>query len=326
MAPRVASGTQLSGLTVALTGGAGFVGSAIVTRIAAANHVRVLDLGLHGLATTDHLDAEVIQGDVRDADVVEHFVDGADVVIHLASIAGVRSVLSHPVDTVDTTLLGTQNVLRALASREIDRVVLFSTSEVAGRFAYNVAEDATMIGANVDELRWTYAATKLAGEFSAAAYHAQYGVPTVCLRPFNIYGPGQLGSGAIREFCRAAVRDEALTVRGDGSQIRAWCYIDDVVDAVELVCTRPEAVGRVFNVGNPRSVLTVAELAKTVVRLAESESIIRYAPATEVDVELRVPNISRARSQLGFEPKVDLDDGLLRTLTWYRQQALDVVA
>lgn len=314
--------TGLTGRTVALTGGAGFVGAAIVRRIAADNDARVLDLGLHGLDSAGPIDAEIVRGDVRDPKVVEEFVDGADIVIHLASIAGVRSVLSRPVDTADTTLLGTHNVLRAVASRSADRVVIFSTSEVAGRFAYNVAEDATLSGASVDELRWTYAATKLAGEFSAAAYHAQHGVPTVCLRPFNIYGPGQLGSGAVREFCRAAVRDAPLTVRGDGAQIRAWCYIDDVVDAVERACTVDAAVGKVFNIGNPRSVITVAELAKLVVRLAESSSSIDYVPTSEVDVELRVPNIDRARSLLGFEPKVDLQQGLLLALDWYRRQAV----
>jgi nucleoside-diphosphate-sugar epimerase len=302
------------------------VGSALVRRFADANHIRVLDLGLHGQSGTGDAGIEIVTGDVRDPAAIEKFVEGADVVIHLASIAGVHSVLTRPVDTADTTLLGTQNVLRAVASRHVERLVIFSTSEVAGRFAYNVAEDATMSGASVDELRWTYAATKLAGEFSAAAYHAQYGVPAISLRPFNIYGPGQLGSGAIREFCRRAVRGETLTVRGDGSQIRAWCYIEDIVDAVELVCLRDEAVGKVFNVGNPRSVVTVAELAKLVVRLAESDSAIEHVPTTEVDVELRVPNIERARTLLDFEPKVDLDEGLLLTLEWFREQALDQAA
>jgi nucleoside-diphosphate-sugar epimerase len=289
-----------------------------VDRIAASNDVRILDLGLHAASDASTLNAETVVGDVRDPDVIEEFVDGADVLIHLASIAGVQSVLSHPVDTAETTLLGTHNVLRAVASRNVRRVVIFSTSEVAGRFAYNAAESATMSGASVDELRWIYAATKLAGEFTAAAYHAQFGVPTVCLRPFNIYGPGQLGSGAVREFCRAAVRGKQLTVRGEGAQIRAWCYIDDVVECVDLACTHDAAVGKVFNVGNPRSVVTVSELAKLVVRLAESNSAIEYVPTTEVDVELRVPDISRARALLGFEPNVDLDEGLLRSLDWYR--------
>lgn len=317
---------KLLGKTIALTGGTGFVGAAIARRLAPGNELRLLDLGLHGQGAPEGVDATVVTADVRDADAVADFVAGADIVIHLASIAGVHSVLTKPVATVDTTLLGSLNVLRAAAANNAERVLLFSTSEVAGKFAYNAGEDATMSGTNVDELRWTYAATKLAGEFAAAAYHAEHGLPTVCLRPFNIYGPGQLGSGAIREFCRRAVRGEPLVVRGEGSQIRAWCYIDDVADFVELACLRDEAAGKVFNVGNPRSVVTVAELAKLVVRLAESSSEITYVPTTEVDVELRVPNITRARELLGFEPKVDLEEGLLHTLKWFRAQDRQAVA
>jgi nucleoside-diphosphate-sugar epimerase len=109
-------------------------------------------------------------------------------------------------------------------------------------------------------------------------------------------------------------------VRGDGAQIRAWCFIDDIVDSVELVCQKDAAVGKVFNVGNPRSVVTVSELAKLVVRLSASASEVQYVPTTEVDVELRVPDITRARELLGFEPKVDLDEGLLQTIAWFREQ------
>lgn len=305
--------------TIAITGGAGFVGSALVRRLASHNDVRILDMGVHGPVEVPGADVEAFRGDVRDAAAVADLVRGADLVLHLASIAGVSSVQRKPVATVDTTLLGTLNVLRAAAEHRPERVVIFSTSEVAGRFAYNVQEDATLTGASVEELRWTYAATKLAGEFAAAAYHAEHDVPTVCLRPFNIYGPGQLGSGAVREFVRAAIAGRPLHVRGDGAQIRAWCYIDDVVDAVELVCLRDAAAGKVFNVGNPRSVVTVSELAKLVKRLARSDSPIEYVPSQEVDVELRVPNISRARSVLGFEPKVDLDAGLLATIEWFRR-------
>jgi nucleoside-diphosphate-sugar epimerase len=169
-------------------------------------------------------------------------------------------------------------------------------------------------------MRWIYAAAKLASEFYARAYYTERGVRTVCLRPFNIYGPGQLGSGAIREFTQAALAGNPLLVNNEGAQIRAWCYIDDIVDAVELALTHEGAVGEVFNIGNPRSVVTVRELARLVVRLAESTSLLEHVASNEVDVQIRVPDISRARSLLGFEPKVDLDEGLLRTIEWFRRQ------
>lgn len=305
--------------TIALTGGAGFVGSALARAFAKHNRVITLDLGLHGNVSDDP-DEAVQFGDVRDYETVAGFVREADIVIHLASIAGVSSVLSHPVATLETAIYGTTNVLRAVRAHPVERVVIFSTSEVAGRFAYKVADDATMNGARVGELRWTYAAAKLAGEFAAAAYHFEHAVPTVCLRPFNIYGPGQLGVGAIRQFARAAVRNEPLIVHGDGSQIRAWCYIDDVVRAVASACIAESAIGTVFNIGDPRSVITVSELAKLIIRLAQSKSEIHYVQADEVDVELRVPNIDRARKVLGFDPRVDLDQGILRTLEWCREE------
>ncbi|MCA1587113.1 MAG: NAD-dependent epimerase/dehydratase family protein [Chloroflexi bacterium] len=310
--------SALRGRTIAVTGGAGFVGAALVRRLTPHNDVRILDMGLHGRIDVPGAGVQAVRGDVRDAAAVDAFVAGADVILHLASIAGVTSVKTNPVATVETTMLGTLNVLRAAAEHRPDRVVVFSTSEVAGRFAYNAKEDATLSGASIEELRWTYAATKLAGEFAAAAFHAEHGVPAISLRPFNIYGPGQLGFGAVREFVRASIAGRPLHVRGDGSQIRAWCFIDDVVDAVELVCLHDAAVGKVFNVGNPRSVVTVSELAKLVRRLAESDSPIEFVPTTEIDVELRIPNITRARTLLGFEPKIDLDDGLCRTIEWFR--------
>jgi UDP-glucose 4-epimerase len=313
---------RLEDRTIAITGGAGFVGSALTRRLGPGNTVRILDAGLHERREpVSGAGVEMLKGDVRDRQAVDRLVEGCDVVIHLASIAGVGAVLDRPSQTMDTAILGARNVLAAAAEAGgVERVVMFSTSEVAGRFAYNVQEETTFTGAHSGELRWTYAAAKLASEFYAQAYYAEHSVPAVCLRPFNIYGPGQLGVGAVREFVRAVVDEQPLKVKGEGSAIRAWCYIDDVVDAAELSCLRDNAVGQVFNIGNPRSVITVRELARLVARLADSDVPIEYVPSDEVDVELRIPDISRARQLLGFEPKVDLDEGLLRTIEWYRTE------
>jgi UDP-glucose 4-epimerase len=308
--------SSLTGRRIAITGGAGFIGTALVRRLAGPNEVRVLDLGIHGQPS--HASPEGVEtliGDVREPETVAAFVAGADIVIHLASIAGVKSVLRNPVSTMETILLGSHNVLRAVAvTPGVHRVIMFSTSEVAGRFAHNAAEDATMVGVRGGELRWTYAAAKLATEFEADAFHHERGVPTTCLRPFNVYGPGQLGSGAIREFVSRAVAGEPMEVRGDGSRVRCWCFVDDIVRAVELCCVREQAVGRTFNIGNPRTAISVYDLARLIKRIAGSASPLKFVDNLPVDVDSRVPDISRARTLLGFVPRVGLEEGIARTL------------
>jgi nucleoside-diphosphate-sugar epimerase len=135
-----------------------------------------------------------------------------------------------------------------------------------------------------------------------------------------VYGPGQIGGGAIRAFIEAALAGDDLIVRGDGSQIRAWCYVDDMVEAVELGLTRLEAIGQSFNIGNPRSAVTIFDLAQRVKRITGCPGEIRFEPLNYVDVELRIPNVEKARDALGFEAKVELDEGLERTIAWYRSR------
>jgi nucleoside-diphosphate-sugar epimerase len=219
-------------------------------------------------------------------------------------------------------LIGTYNVLEAAQATTdtVERLVDFSTSEVFGRHAYKVEEIHETAQGSVGEARWTYAVSKLAGEHLAHSYHDELGLPTVSVRPFNVYGPGQIGGGAIRAFIETVLAGEDLVIHGDGSQIRAWCYVDDMVDGLMLVLERPEAVGQVFNIGNPRSVVTVFDLAVRIRRLMETDVDITYRPLHYTDVEMRIPNVDKARTLLGWEPKVDLDDGLARTIAWYRER------
>ena len=314
----------ISGRRLLLTGGAGFIGSHITERLAADNEIVILDTlrrnALAPVGLDKHPHVKVIVGDVTDAAAVGEAMRGCDAVIHLASIAGVDTVLKNPVLTMRVSMLGTMNVLEAAtAAGGVKRLIDFSTSEVFGRYAYNVTEwDATTLGA-VGEARWTYAVAKLATEHLAMNYQKQYGLPTVSIRPFNIYGPRQVGEGAVHHFIVRALKGQPLHVHNDGAQIRAWCYVDDIVDGIMLALTRDEAVGHAFNIGNPRSTLTIYALAKEILRLASSSSHIEYVPWKQADVELRIPNIDKARELLAFKPKVDLEEGLLRTVYWYRR-------
>lgn len=317
--------SRLEGRTILLTGGAGFIGSTLARRLLPDNRVVVFDTGArNSLATSgvaDHPNLQLLIGDVMDPVAVREAMRGCTIVVHLAAIAGVDTVIKMPVTTMKVNLIGTYNVLEAaVAQGGMERFIDFSTSEVFGSYAYKVSEgDVTSLGA-VGEARWTYAVSKLATEHLSHNYRLQYGLPALSVRPFNIYGPGQVGEGAIHRFIVRALRGEDLEVHNDGSQIRAWCYVDDIVDAVMLALVRPEAVGQAFNVGNPRSVLTIYDLARMVLRLSGSASRLTFVNWPYTDVELRIPNIDKARRLLGFEPRVDLEDGLLRTLAWYRDR------
>ena len=219
--------------------------------------------------------------------------------------------------------VGTYNVLEAaLATGDtIERVVDFSTSEVFGQHAFNVQEGHVTTIGSVGEARWTYAVSKLAGEHMAHAYHAELGLPTTSVRPFNVYGPGQIGGGAIRAFIEAALAGRDLTIHGDGSQIRAWCYVDDMVDGTLLALEHPNAVGESFNIGNARSAVTIYDLAQRIKRITGCPGEIVFQPLHYTDVELRIPNVEKARDAARLRGAVELDEGLERTVAWYRQRA-----
>ncbi len=311
---------------VLITGGAGFIGTSLALRLLDSCEVVLLD-NLHRNALDEaglagRAGVRLIQGDVTDAEVVRRAVQGCRVVVHMASIAGVDTVMRQPVRTMQVALKGTMNVLEAaFEAGHVDRFIDFSTSEVFGQYAYKVTEGhVSQLGA-VGEARWTYAVSKLATEHLALSYHREYGFPACSIRPFNIYGPRQVGEGAIHHFIVRAVAGEDLLVHNDGSQIRSWCYIDDIVDGVVRAMERPEAVGHAFNIGNPRSTLTIYNLARVIVLLAGSRSNIRFVPWDFADVELRIPDIGKARAMLGYEPRVDLEEGLSRTIEWYRARA-----
>jgi nucleoside-diphosphate-sugar epimerase len=309
--------------TVFITGGAGFIGSTLARRLGDANRVILFD-NLHrdavkGSDLLDHEGVTLVRGDVRDAAALGAACKGATMFVHMASIAGVDTVMQRPVTTMEVALEGTMNALRA--SVELDglkRFIDFSTSEVFGRYAFRVQEgDVTSLGA-VGEARWTYAVSKLATEHLTHTYHKQHGLPGLSVRPFNVYGPRQVGEGAIHVFIRRALAGEPLEIHNEGDQIRSWCYIDDIIDGIVMCLETDGAVGNSFNLGNPRSTVTIYQLARMIVDLTGSSSEIRHVEWNFPDVELRIPDIGKARKLLGFSPRVELEDGLGRTIEWYR--------
>jgi len=316
----------LSGKRVLITGGAGFIGSTVARQLVDANTVIAAD-NLHrepGAGLLEHPNFELRQVDVMDADAIRELAQGVTHIVHCAAIAGVDTVRESPVRTMRVNMIGTYNVLEAaLATKDtLERLVEFSTSEVFGTHAINASEgNVTSIG-SVGEARWTYAVSKLAGEHMAHAYHRELGLPCVTVRPFNVYGPGQVGGGAIRAFTEAALAGRDLTIHGDGSQIRAWCYVDDMMRGVLVCLEHPAAVGESFNIGNARSTVTIYDLARRIKTLSGCPGEIVFQPLHYADVEIRIPNVEKARALLGFEAQVELDEGLERTIAWYREKSL----
>ena len=243
-----------------------------------------------------------------------------NIVIHLAAVAGIDTVIKSPVNTMKVNMIGTYNLLESLVNNmaDLDKVIDFSTSEVFGSYAYKVNEMNTTNLAPVGEARWTYSVSKLAAEHLSHSYFKEYKMPVVTVRPFNIYGPGQVGEGAIHQFVVKAISNEPIQVHGDGDQIRSWCYIDDFIHGIMLCLEKEEAIGQSFNIGNPRATVTIAMLAETIKRIANSDSEIKYVSKNYVDVELRIPSIEKAKELLGFSPKYDLTEGLSKTIDWYR--------
>jgi len=319
--------STISGKSIFITGGAGFIGSTLASILCESNRVVLFD-NLHRntvrhTGLLDHRNVTLVRGDILEYGAVKEAMRGADIVVHAAAIAGIDTVIKSPVKTMEVNMIGTANALRAAHANSVTgRFIDFSTSEVFGSMAYRVTESMQTVAGSAGEARWVYAVSKLAGEHLAHAYHREYGLPTVTLRPFNIYGPGQTGEGAIQVFIRRALQNEPITIHGDGTQIRAWCYVDDMVEGLMRALDSPRAIGESFNIGNARAVTTIFGLAEAVCRVLDSKSPIVFGEPLSADIELRIPETRKSEELLGFKAKVDLEEGIRRTAEWYSANAL----
>lgn len=327
----LAAANAIKNKQIFITGGAGFIGSTLIGQLIEQNQITVFDnLRRNALANcpyVNHRNLCVIEGDVLDYPHLLRSMMGAQIIVHCAAIAGIDTVIKRPTETMRVNMIGTAKVLEAaLQLGTLERFVDFSTSEVFGQSAFRSEETATTHIGAVGEARWTYAVSKLAGEHLTKAYHQEFNLPTVSVRPFNVYGPGQVGEGALSTFIKRALANEEIQIHGDGNQIRAWCYVDDFVEGLMLAMSHPNAIGESFNIGNARAVITIYGLAQTVVRVLESKSKIRFVDALSADVELRVPSIEKAKRLFGFEAKIDLDEGIRRTAEAFARQPQTMTA
>ena len=317
--------------TFFLTGGAGFIGSHLTEAILAGGD-RVLAIDNLATGSMDnvthflgHPNHRFEQASITDRAVMEQMASEADVIVHLAAAVGVKLIVEHPVQTIETNVMGTEEVLR-VALRNKCRVLIASTSEVYGKgskFPF-AEEDDVLLGAT-SKSRWGYAASKMVDEFLGLAYWREFGLDVVPFRLFNTIGPRQTGQYGmvVPRFIRQALGGEPVTVYGDGKQRRCFCDVRDVVTAILGLAGHPDAPGRVYNIGGTEEV-SIQELAERVVEMTESDSQITKVPYSEAyapgfeDMERRVPDTGRVHELLGWKPKRGLREILSDVISYER--------
>ena len=322
-----------------ITGGAGFIGSHLAETLALQGHdVTILDdLSTGAIENVAHLaqlpNFRYVIDTVTNPDAVTPLVEQADVVFHLAAAVGVKLVCERPIHTILTNVNGTETVLAA-ALKYRKRVLVASTSEVYGKSTQlPYREDLDLVLGPPDKTRWGYATSKLMDEFLALAYTKEHDLPVTVVRLFNTVGPRQSNryGMVLPNFVRWALANEPITIHGDGSQTRSFTWVGDVIWAMTSLINEPRAAGQVFNVGNGEEI-SIRDLALRVCKMTHSKSelsFISYEQAfdkTFEDMPRRVPDISKLRRLVGYEPKVQLD-GIIQSVIryWQAEQGIEPV-
>jgi len=310
--------------TIVLIGGYGFLGSHLAEFFQKENKVIILGNFKRNSIRflKDQKNIELHNVDLLNDNafsILENYIKYSDVVLNLAAIAGVSNYSKYPVNVLLTNGLGTAKVLDVCKKFD-KRLIIFSSSEVYGEGSSNCFEEQYVILDSPKNLRLSYAVSKLFGDHLAYSYYKQFGLPITIVRPFGIYGPRQLGEGGIQIFVRKCINNETLQVVGNGVQTRDWCYVEDLVEAINLILTNDKSIGEIYNIGNPDTNCTILQLAKLIKELTKSSSEIEFIERSGVkDTMFRKCNVNKAGSSLIWYPKTSLKDGLLKTIEWYRE-------
>ncbi len=308
-------------MRVLITGGAGFIGSHLADRLLdRGDEIIILDdLSTGRLENIAHLtgraDTEFVLGSILNVDLVDHVVSRVDAVYHLAAAVGVELIVEKPLESLLTNIRGTETVFEK-AHKYGKRILVTSTSEIYGKNTSDrLAEDEDRILGSPLKSRWSYSEAKAIDEILAYTYWREKGLESVIVRLFNTVGPRQTGSYGmvVPRFVHQALRNEPLTIYGDGNQTRCFCAVTEVVDGIIALSEHPEAFGKVFNLGSTEEV-SIRHLADLIVTITGSSSpveFVSYDIAYEEgfeDMQRRVPAISRANELVGFAPSLGLDD------------------
>ena len=308
-------------MNIVITGGSGFVGSYLCEKLINDRHkIIVIDNLLTGSTENinnllDNENFSFIEHDVQDHIEIE---DKVDYVLHFASAASPKAYTEHPVNTLKAGSVGTINTL-GLAKKHSAEYLLASTSEVYGDPLISPQNEEYWGNVNPNGERSMYDEAKRFAEAAVATYSRSYGLKTKIVRIFNTYGPRmQLNDGrVVTNFIVQALRNENITIYGDGTQTRSFSYVEDTVAGIISLMNSTEY--DVFNIGNPNE-MTVGKLAEKIIELTDSTSEIKYLELPNDDPKQRKPDITKAKTKLNWEPKVNLDEGLAKTITWVEEQ------
>lgn len=311
---------MVKGKKILITGGEGFIGSWLVERFYKNNEITCFDNGRRNafkyLDESVKKQVKLTKGDILNKNAVKKAVKNCDIVLHLAAIAGASSYNKNPLLTLQVNLFGTANLLEVASYSSLKKIILFSTSETYGPFAKNVSEQTPTVIGPAGEGRWSYAISKLSSDHLAMAYFKMRQIPVTIVRPFNIYGPRQVGEGAITSMFLSALTKKTVSVTGNGRQKRAWCFVSDFVDGIEKMLAQ-KTNGQIYNIGNPTEYYTINQLARKISQLTDAKII--YTTAIKTEIIERLPNIDKANLDLGFKPKTSLDKGLKETKQWFEK-------
>jgi UDP-glucose 4-epimerase len=305
-------------MRILLTGGAGFIGSHLADHyVAKGDQVTVLDnFSTGSQENIAHLAGKVItvDGDIRNVELVEKLTIDADLVLHMAAALGVNTILESPLESMSTNITGSEVVLNA-AAKFNKRIIIASTSEIYGKNPKQPLSEADdrVVGAP-QKIRWTYSDAKAIEEAMAFALYQEKKLPVTTVRLFNTVGPRQSGryGMVVPRFVQAALKNEALTIYGDGTQSRVFCHVDDAVAAIAKMAATDATIGEVFNVGGSGEV-SIKGLAEKVIATTKSQSVITYTPYSDAypagfeDIQRRVPDISKIKQAIGWAPTKDLE-------------------
>ena len=299
-------------MKIAITGGSGFIGSNIANLLSDKHDIQILDL-----KKNLKNNFEFFETNVSDLDSILTGTKNCDVVIHLAASLGVINTEKNPTSTLDINIIGTRNVLEACKINNVKKIILSSSSEVYG-------EPEKIPISEIDKVRpiTSYGVSKLASEEYVKSYHKEHNFDYTIFRLFNVYGRGQGPDWVIPEFIKKSLSGDNLTIHGNGSQIRAFCHIDDIVKAFSLALEKGN--NDIFNIGNNSEPISIKQLAEKIIQYSNSQSKINFIPFSDsnrnrTEIMTRSPNTEKAKKLLGYEPTVSFENGLQSTIEYYRE-------